>query len=157
MRQQSQSLRCVIAAGGTAGHVLPALAVAEALSARGVTVSFAGRRSESRLVTEAGFRLDPVRGTGIPRAVSPAALRALGTAALAPFACLRILRARRPDVVLGTGGYVAGPMVLAAAMLRIPAALTDADAHFGLANRLAAPFARRVFLAYPIDGLGIGR
>jgi len=143
----------VIAAGGTAGHVLPALAVAEALSARGVTVSFAGRRSESRLVTEAGFRLDPFRVTGIPRAVSPAALRALGTAALAPFACLRILRARRPDVVLGAGGYVAGPMVLAAAMLRIPAALTEADAHFGLANRLAAPFARRVFLAYPIDGL----
>jgi UDP-N-acetylglucosamine--N-acetylmuramyl-(pentapeptide) pyrophosphoryl-undecaprenol N-acetylglucosamine transferase len=70
----------------------------------------------------------------------------------APFACRRILARRRPDVVLGGGGYVAGPMVLAAWTRRIPAALTEADAHLGLANRLAAPFARRVFLAFPVDG-----
>jgi UDP-N-acetylglucosamine--N-acetylmuramyl-(pentapeptide) pyrophosphoryl-undecaprenol N-acetylglucosamine transferase len=69
----------------------------------------------------------------------------------APFSCLRILRRRRPDIVLGGGGYVAGPMVLAAGLSRIPAALTEADAHLGLANRLAAPFASRVFLAFPID------
>jgi UDP-N-acetylglucosamine--N-acetylmuramyl-(pentapeptide) pyrophosphoryl-undecaprenol N-acetylglucosamine transferase len=56
-------------------------------------------------------------------------------------------------VVLGGGGYVAGPMVLAAGALRIPAALTEADAHLGLANRLAAPVAKVVFLAFPIDGL----
>jgi UDP-N-acetylglucosamine--N-acetylmuramyl-(pentapeptide) pyrophosphoryl-undecaprenol N-acetylglucosamine transferase len=54
--------------------------------------------------------------------------------------------------VLGGGGYVAGPMVVAAALRRIPAALTEADAHLGLANRLAAPFARRVFLTFPIEG-----
>jgi UDP-N-acetylglucosamine--N-acetylmuramyl-(pentapeptide) pyrophosphoryl-undecaprenol N-acetylglucosamine transferase len=70
-------------------------------------------------------------------------------AGAAPPACRAILRRRRPDVVLGGGGYVAGPMVLAAASMRIPAALTEADAHLGLANRLALPFARRVFLAYP--------
>jgi UDP-N-acetylglucosamine--N-acetylmuramyl-(pentapeptide) pyrophosphoryl-undecaprenol N-acetylglucosamine transferase len=61
------------------------------------------------------------------------------------------LRARQPDVVLGGGGFVAGPMVFAASTLGIPAALTEADAHLGLANRLAAPFARRLFLAYPIE------
>jgi UDP-N-acetylglucosamine--N-acetylmuramyl-(pentapeptide) pyrophosphoryl-undecaprenol N-acetylglucosamine transferase len=55
--------------------------------------------------------------------------------------------------VLGGGGYVAGPLVLAAGMLRIPGALMEADAHLGLANRLAAPFAKRMFLAFPIDGL----
>jgi UDP-N-acetylglucosamine--N-acetylmuramyl-(pentapeptide) pyrophosphoryl-undecaprenol N-acetylglucosamine transferase len=54
--------------------------------------------------------------------------------------------------VLGGGGYVAGPMVLAAWLRRIPAALTEADAHLGLANRLAAPYARRVFLAYDVAG-----
>jgi UDP-N-acetylglucosamine--N-acetylmuramyl-(pentapeptide) pyrophosphoryl-undecaprenol N-acetylglucosamine transferase len=54
--------------------------------------------------------------------------------------------------VLGGGGYVAGPMVYAAWRKRIPAALTEADAHLGLANRIAAPFARRVFLAYPVPG-----
>ena len=53
--------------------------------------------------------------------------------------------------MLGGGGYVAGPMVFAASTMRIPTALTEADAHFGLANRLAAPFAQRIFLAYPLE------
>src|SRR5262249_58869583 len=57
-----------------------------------------------------------------------------------------------PDVVLGGGGYVAGPMVLAAWTRKIPAALTEADSHLGLANRLAVPLARRVFLSFPIAG-----
>ncbi len=73
-------------------------------------------------------------------------------AGAAPRACRAILRRRRPDVVLGGGGYVAGPMVVAAKSLGIPAALSEADAHLGLANRLAAPFAQRVFLAYPVPG-----
>jgi UDP-N-acetylglucosamine--N-acetylmuramyl-(pentapeptide) pyrophosphoryl-undecaprenol N-acetylglucosamine transferase len=78
--------------------------------------------------------------------------RAVVRALRAPAACGRILERRRPDVVLGAGGYVAGPMVFSAWRHRIPAALTEADAHLGLANRLAAPFARRVFLAYALDG-----
>jgi UDP-N-acetylglucosamine--N-acetylmuramyl-(pentapeptide) pyrophosphoryl-undecaprenol N-acetylglucosamine transferase len=78
--------------------------------------------------------------------------RALARAMRAPRACRRILRERKPDVVLGGGGYVAGPMVYAASRLGIPAALMEADAHLGLANRLAAPFARRVFLSFPIEG-----
>jgi UDP-N-acetylglucosamine--N-acetylmuramyl-(pentapeptide) pyrophosphoryl-undecaprenol N-acetylglucosamine transferase len=63
-----------------------------------------------------------------------------------------ILRQRRPDVVLGGGGYTGGPMVFAAALLGIPAAVTEADSHLGLANRLAAPLVKRVFLAFPIEG-----
>jgi UDP-N-acetylglucosamine--N-acetylmuramyl-(pentapeptide) pyrophosphoryl-undecaprenol N-acetylglucosamine transferase len=90
---------------------------------------------------------------GFPRRPGLALARALGRAALAVPAVVRILRRRRPDVVLGGGGYVAGPMVLAAGALRIPAALTEADAHLGLANRLAGPFARRIFLAFPVPGL----
>src|SRR5581483_2810548 len=145
---QSQ-LRCVIAAGGTAGHVLPSLAVAEALRARGVSVSFAGSpdRIEARLVPEAGYAFDPFRISGLPRRPGIAQLRAVLLAGRAPLACARILTQRRPNVVFGGGGYVAGPMVYAAWRKRIPAALSEADAHLGLANRLAAPFARRVFLA----------
>jgi UDP-N-acetylglucosamine--N-acetylmuramyl-(pentapeptide) pyrophosphoryl-undecaprenol N-acetylglucosamine transferase len=79
-------------------------------------------------------------------------VRSLALAAVAPAACRAILRRRRPDVVFGAGGFVAGPVVLAAATMRIPAALAEADAHLGLANRLASPFARRVFLAYPLAG-----
>jgi UDP-N-acetylglucosamine--N-acetylmuramyl-(pentapeptide) pyrophosphoryl-undecaprenol N-acetylglucosamine transferase len=117
-------------------------------------VTFAGTpdRVESRLVPEAGFELDTFPVSGLPRTPSAAQLRAAWRASAAPAHCLRILRGRRPDVVLGGGGFVAGPMVLAARLRGIPAALTEADAHLGLANRLAAPFATRLFLAYEIPG-----
>ncbi len=117
-------------------------------------VTFAGSpdRVEARLVPEAGYELDTFRISGFPRQPSPALLSAFYRAGVAPRACRSILRRRRCDVVFGAGGYVAGPMVLAAASMRLPAALSEADAHLGLANRLAAPFARRVFLAYPLAG-----
>jgi UDP-N-acetylglucosamine--N-acetylmuramyl-(pentapeptide) pyrophosphoryl-undecaprenol N-acetylglucosamine transferase len=152
--ERRRELRCLIAAGGTAGHVLPSLAVAEALERRGARVTFAGSpdRLEARLVPEAGFELDTFRIAGFTRRPSPALARAVLLAGRAPRACSRILSARRPHVVLGGGGYVAGPMVVAAARRRIPAAVMEADAHLGLANRLAAPFARRVFLSFPIAG-----
>ena len=119
-------------------------------------MTFAGSpdRIEARLVPDAGYELDTFRISGLPRRPSLALAQALLLAGRAPRACRRILEARRPDVVLGGGGYVAGPMVYAAARRRIPTALLEADAHFGLANRLAAPFARRVFLSFPIDGRG---
>ena len=89
---------------------------------------------------------------GFPRRPSARLVRAVGLAAAAVPACVRILRRRRPDVVLGGGGYVAGPVALAARTLGIPVALMEADAHLGLANRLAAPFASRVFLSFPLEG-----
>lgn len=123
-------------------------------------MTFAGspERVEARLVAEAGYPFDPFRVSGFPRRPGVRLARALAQAVTAPFSCRAILERRRPDVVLGGGGYVAGPMVLAAWTKRIPAALTEADAHVGLANRLASPFARRVFLAYPTDKeRGVGR
>jgi len=142
----------VIAAGGTAGHVLPALAVADELRNRAVRVTFAGSpdRAEARLVPDAGYEIDFFRVSGVPRRVSADLPRALLEAARAPRACARILERRRPDVALGAGGYVGGPMVFAAWRRRIPAAVSEADAHLGLANRLAARFAERVYLAYDL-------
>jgi len=133
--------------------VLPALAVADALRRRGALVTFAGSpdRVEARLVPDAGYELDTFHIAGFPRRPSIALARVALLAGAAPRACRRILRARQPDVVLGGGGFVAGPMVFAASRLGIPTALTEADAHLGLANRMAAPFARRIFLAYPIE------
>jgi UDP-N-acetylglucosamine--N-acetylmuramyl-(pentapeptide) pyrophosphoryl-undecaprenol N-acetylglucosamine transferase len=117
-------------------------------------VTFAGSpdRIEAQLVPEAGYELDTFRVAGLPRRPSLALVRALLLAGRAPRACARILRTRRPDVVLGGGGYVGGPMVYAASRQHIPAALLEADAYLGLANRLAAPFAQRVFLSFPIEG-----
>src|SRR5437870_11500603 len=121
---EKRELRCVIAAGGTAGHVLPALAVAEELQRRGVRVSFAGSpdRVEARLVPEAGYEFDPFRSSGLPRQAGFALVRALATAAGAPSVCLRIVRRRRPNVVLGARGSVSGPLGPAAAVRRAPAA-----------------------------------
>jgi UDP-N-acetylglucosamine--N-acetylmuramyl-(pentapeptide) pyrophosphoryl-undecaprenol N-acetylglucosamine transferase len=119
-------------------------------------VTFAGSpdRLEARLVPEAGYEFDSFRISGLPRRPGLALIRALARAAAAPGACKEILRRRLPTVVLGAGGYVAGPMVYAASRLGIPTALMEADAHVGLANRLAAPFAERVFLSFPVEGKG---
>jgi UDP-N-acetylglucosamine--N-acetylmuramyl-(pentapeptide) pyrophosphoryl-undecaprenol N-acetylglucosamine transferase len=117
-------------------------------------VTFAGspRRAEAQLVPEAGYELDTFEVSGFPRRPSVELVHALLLAGRAPLACREILARRKPDVVLGGGGYVAGPMIVAAASRRIPTALMEADAHLGLANRLALPFARRVFLASAIPG-----
>jgi UDP-N-acetylglucosamine--N-acetylmuramyl-(pentapeptide) pyrophosphoryl-undecaprenol N-acetylglucosamine transferase len=115
-------------------------------------VTFAGspERVEARLVPERGYEFDGFAVSGFQRRLGLRLVRAAGQALAAPASCVRILRRREPDAVLGAGGYVAGPMVLAARMQGIPAALAEADAHLGLANRLAAPFAQRVFLALPL-------
>jgi UDP-N-acetylglucosamine--N-acetylmuramyl-(pentapeptide) pyrophosphoryl-undecaprenol N-acetylglucosamine transferase len=117
-------------------------------------VTFAGSpgRAEARLVPEAGYELDTFRVSGLPRRPGLAQVRAGLQALAAPAACDRIIARRKPAAVLGAGGYVAGPIVLAAARRKVPSALTEADAHLGLANRLAAPFAKRVFLSFPIPG-----
>jgi UDP-N-acetylglucosamine--N-acetylmuramyl-(pentapeptide) pyrophosphoryl-undecaprenol N-acetylglucosamine transferase len=143
----------VIAAGGTAGHVVPAIAVADALRAEGAEVSFVGgERAEAELVPAAGYPLDRIAAEGISRRNPLKAARALAKAVKALGTARSILRRRRPDAVLGGGGYVAGPAGLAASRLGLPLVLTEADSHLGLANRLLARSARRVCLAFPIAG-----
>jgi UDP-N-acetylglucosamine--N-acetylmuramyl-(pentapeptide) pyrophosphoryl-undecaprenol N-acetylglucosamine transferase len=145
----------VIAAGGTAGHVVPALAVAHALGARGADVVFiGGERAETELVLAAGYPLHALRVAGIDRRSPLRAGRAVLLAGLATARARRLLRSIGADAVLGGGGYVAGPVGLAAWSGRIPLALTEADSHLGVANRLLAPLARRVFLSFPLPGRG---
>ena len=148
----------VIAAGGTAGHVVPALAVADALRARGVEVTFVGgERAETELVPAAGYEFHALRIVGIDRRNPLRAARALALAARAGLRARRLLLSLGADVVLGGGGYVAGPVGLAAWSLRLPLALTEADSHLGVANRLLAPVARRVFLSFPVSGRSGGK
>src|SRR5687768_2842220 len=145
--------RIVIAAGGTAGHVVPAIAVADALRAEGADVLFVGgERAEAELVPAAGYPLEPIRVEGLSRSNPLKAARAAVKAAGALRAASRLLAGHRPDAVLGGGGYVAGPVGLAAVLRRIPLVLAEADSHLGLTNRALASRARRVCLAFPLAG-----
>jgi len=132
---------------------VPALAVAAALRADGAEVAFVGAgRAEAALVPQAGYELHAIAVEGLSRSNPLRALRALLRAALAVPRARALLRRLCPDAVMGGGGYVAGPVALAALMLRIPIVLTEADSRLGLTNRLLAPFARRVCLSFPIAG-----
>ncbi len=130
------------------------MAVAAELQASGAEVSFLGTREriEADLVPAAGYEIDFVKVRGIDRRNPLRAARAGLEAIGAIVAARRALRRRGADVVLGGGGFVAGPAGVAAILARTPLVLTEADSHLGLANRLLAGRARRVCLAFPIDG-----
>ena len=133
--------------------MVPALAVADALRAEGARVVFVGgERAERTMVPEAGYELRAITVEGLSRSNPLKAARAVLRAAGAVVAARRILRDVRPDAVLGAGGYVSGPVGLAAVAQRVPLVLAEADSHLGLTNRVLARWARRVCLAFPIAG-----
>ena len=143
----------MIGAGGTAGHVVPALAVADALRAEGAEVIFVGgERAERTLVPEAGYELRTLTVAPLARRDPVAAARAVAIAARSVGTSRRLISELAPDAVLGAGGYVAGPLGLAAVTRRVPLVLMEADSHLGLTNRLLAPVARRVCLTFPLEG-----
>lgn len=129
---------------------MPALAVADELRGRGVEVVFiGGARAEAELVPAAGYPFRELAVEGLSRSNPLKALRALARAALALHTARRMLAEIAPSAVLGGGGYVSGPVGLAALLGRIPLVLSEADSHVGLANRLLARGARRICLAFP--------
>lgn len=141
----------VVMAGGTGGHVFPALAVAERLRMRGIPVVWIGTQKglEATLVPKAGIPLETItvaglRGKGFRRAITmPVMLvRALWQAKA-------LLRGLHPGVVLGMGGFASGPGGLAARWLGFPLVIHEQNAIAGLTNRWLAPFAQRVLAAFP--------
>jgi UDP-N-acetylglucosamine--N-acetylmuramyl-(pentapeptide) pyrophosphoryl-undecaprenol N-acetylglucosamine transferase len=130
------------------------MAVAAELRASGAEVSWLGTREkiEAELVPAAGYEIDYLKVRGIDRRNPLRAARAGFEVLGAIGAARRALRRRHADVVMGGGGYVAGPAGLAATLTGTPLVLTEADSHLGLANRLLAGRARRVCLAFPIAG-----
>ncbi|HUX68531.1 MAG TPA: undecaprenyldiphospho-muramoylpentapeptide beta-N-acetylglucosaminyltransferase [Terriglobales bacterium] len=144
--------RIVIAGGGTGGHLMPGLAVARALRAAGAEpAAFVGtaRGLEAKLVPAAGFRLETIRIGGLK---TGGAGRRLATLAQLPRAVAHsvgLLRRLRAQAVLGIGGYASGPVLAAAALLRVPVVVLEVNAKTGLANRWAAPWVATAAVNFP--------
>jgi UDP-N-acetylglucosamine--N-acetylmuramyl-(pentapeptide) pyrophosphoryl-undecaprenol N-acetylglucosamine transferase len=141
----------LIMAGGTGGHVFPALAVARVLRDRGIPVVWLGvpGSMESRLVPANGFPIEWVRVGGVRGKSLKTRLLAPVTVVRAVFQAWRVLRRVRPRAVLGLGGYVSGPGGIAAWLLRIPLLIHEQNAVAGMTNRVLARFASQVLEAFP--------
>ncbi|MGI9247659.1 MAG: undecaprenyldiphospho-muramoylpentapeptide beta-N-acetylglucosaminyltransferase [Woeseiaceae bacterium] len=141
----------LVMAGGTGGHVYPALAVARALQANSRDVVWLGthRGLESRVVPEAGIDIEWINVKGLRRKGALALLIAPIQLALALFQSLRVIFRRRPAAVLGMGGFVSGPGGVAAWLTRRPLVIHEQNAAAGLTNRLLARLARVVLQAFP--------
>lgn len=137
-------MRVMIAAGGTGGHIYPGIAVAKEVMRRdaGSGVRFVGtaRGLETRLVPRAGFELSLIESAGLKNVGLSARLRGLGLLPKSFLAARRLIGEFRPDVVVGAGGYVSGPVLLTAALMRIPTLVMESNALPGWTNRVLARF-----------------
>lgn len=148
----TEALRVMIAGGGTGGHLYPGIAVARELLSRypDAAITFAGtaRGIESRVVPQEGFVLDVIRSRGLK---GKSALEQLRGGAALPLGFLdawRIISARRPQLVVGVGGYSSGPLVAVAALRGVPTMLLEQNAVPGLTNRLLAPLVRAAAVTF---------
>lgn len=145
-------MRVLIAAGGTGGHIYPGIAVANELLSRNEAneVLFVGshRGLECRIVPDAGFRLELINSAALKRVGLVKKLRSLGILPWSFVQALGIIRRFRPDVVVGAGGYVSGPVLLMASLLRYPTLVMDSNALPGFTNRRLAPFVTRAVLTF---------
>lgn len=153
MRGGVRSSRIVIAGGGTAGHVLPALAVADALVERGwrperIHLYGSRRGMEVRLVPAAGYTLHALGGRGIVRRFAWSNIRSLGELAGAAISVLVRFVRDRPAVVIAVGGYASVPVVAAAVARSVPIVVVNVDAVPGIANRIAGRLAKVSAVAF---------
>ncbi|MBQ8340275.1 MAG: UDP-N-acetylglucosamine--N-acetylmuramyl-(pentapeptide) pyrophosphoryl-undecaprenol N-acetylglucosamine transferase [Clostridia bacterium] len=149
-------LKTVIACGGTGGHIMPALAMADMIKANfsGARIMFVGTEQgmENALVTAAGYPIKTFRVLGLPRKVSLRAVHALYLAQRALREAKSFLKEWQPHIVIGTGGYACYPTLRAAAELRIPTAVHESNAVPGLAVRLLSDRVDRVWLNFAEAG-----
>jgi UDP-N-acetylglucosamine--N-acetylmuramyl-(pentapeptide) pyrophosphoryl-undecaprenol N-acetylglucosamine transferase len=148
----SEPLRAIIAGGGTGGHLYPGIAVARELVRRspGAIVTFAGtaRGLEARLVPREGFELDMIRSAGLKGKSIATRLRGVSMLPLSVLDAWRVVSERRPHVVIGVGGYSSGPIVLTAALRRVPTLVLEQNAVPGLTNRLLARVVRAAAVTF---------
>lgn len=160
MKESRDGTWAVIAGGGTAGHVLPGIAIGKALVARGHpprTIHFVGsdRGIESRLVPEAGFELTVLPGRGLQRRITLENVTAVAGLVVAFVRAVALVGRRRPAVVVALGGYASVACGLAAVLWRVPVVVAEQNAVPGSANRLVARFARASAVSF--DGTALPR
>ena len=157
----SEALRVVIAGGGTGGHLFPGVAVARELLRQrpDAVVTFAGTAQgiEARVVPREGFALDLIRSSGLKGKGWSDRLRGAARLPLSLGDAWRIVTTRRPDVVIGVGGYSSGPVVLMAWLLRTPTMLLEQNALPGLTNRLLSRVVRAAAVTYESSKVYFGR
>ena len=143
----------MILAGGTGGHVFPALAVANELRDRGMQIVWVGTEKgiESRIVPAAGYDLTTMQVEGLRRKGFLQYLRLPLIVLPAVFQSLRILLHYKPCVLLGMGGFVAGPCAIVGVMLRTPLVIHEQNSIIGLTNRILAPFSKIMFTGFPVQ------
>ncbi len=138
--------------GGTSGHVNPAIAIAESvkLNFPGSEIAFVGtpRGIENKTVPAAGYKLYHVDVRGIRRSLSPANIRAAYLAATSPYRAKKIIKEFKPDIVIGTGGYVSWPVCKAAAMMGVPSMLHEANAYPGVAVKMLSGSVDKILLNF---------
>jgi UDP-N-acetylglucosamine--N-acetylmuramyl-(pentapeptide) pyrophosphoryl-undecaprenol N-acetylglucosamine transferase len=146
------AMRVLIAAGGTGGHIYPGIAVAKEILRRDPTseIRFVGtaRGLENKLVPRAGFELSIIESTGLKNVGSLARVRGLMVLPKSLLGARRLIKAFRPDVVLGAGGYVSGPVVLTAALLNVPTLVMESNALPGWTNRRLARFVDKAAVSF---------
>jgi UDP-N-acetylglucosamine--N-acetylmuramyl-(pentapeptide) pyrophosphoryl-undecaprenol N-acetylglucosamine transferase len=147
-----ESMRLLIAGGGTGGHLFPGVALAEELRARApaAEVRFVGTRRglEARLLPELGWDLDLIEVSGLKTVGALGALRGLARLPRALWQARRVVRRFAPDAVVGVGGYASGPVVLMARLAGIPTAICEQNSIPGLTNRILGRVARAVFVSF---------
>jgi UDP-N-acetylglucosamine--N-acetylmuramyl-(pentapeptide) pyrophosphoryl-undecaprenol N-acetylglucosamine transferase len=143
--------KVVVAGGGTGGHIYPAIGIAQALQRMDTTVDivFIGGtdRLEATLVPQHGFRFLPISVAGFPRRLTLQWFTVIWKVLRGLTQSLRYMKELKPDVVIGTGGYVSGPVLLAALLRKIPIAIQEQNASVGLTNGILARWADVAYLA----------
>ncbi len=147
-------MNVVIAAGGTGGHVFPAVALAEEFGRQdpsaSITVIGTGKTLEQTMLAGTPFHLEKIQVEGVIGQGVWSSIKGLALIPGAVWQAVRVLRARCADLVIGTGGYTSPPVVIAAFLLGIRRALLEPNAVPGMANRVLGPLANKVFLSFEV-------
>ncbi len=154
-------MRVLVTGGGTGGHVNPALAIANTIKENipDAEIAFVGtvRGLENELVPKAGYKLYHVDVRGIRRSLSLYNIRSLWLAAISPIKAKKVIKEFKPDIVVGTGGYVSWPILVAASRMNIPTAVHESNAVPGLAVRKLVPYVDRIFTNFAVSAELLGK